>query len=105
HGKPFLQYLLENVRHQGIERILLLLGYRADTISDYFGDGRSLGVTLEYSVTAVEDDTARRIVHVRHRVDPTFLLMYCDNYWPMDLDRMFRHFAERDVPAQVTVYS
>ncbi len=38
-------------------------------------------------------------------MDPLILLMYCDNYWPLDLDALSRHFAERSASAQITVYS
>lgn len=105
HGRPFLQYLLEHLREQGIQRVLLLLGYRADVVVDYFGDGGPFDLQIDYSITAIEDDTGRRLRHVRDRVDPFFLLLYCDNYWPMDLERMWRHFTDRNVAAQVTVYS
>ena len=32
HGKPFLGYLLELLREQGFERVLLLLGYMPEAI-------------------------------------------------------------------------
>ena len=33
NGKPFLHYLIEQVRDQGIRRILLLTGYRSEMIT------------------------------------------------------------------------
>jgi histidinol-phosphate phosphatase family protein len=38
-------------------------------------------------------------------LDPCFLLLYCDNYWPMRFDDMWDRFAAADVPAMVTIYS
>ena len=104
HGKPFLEYLVEVLRDQGFSRILLLLGYLPDKIQDYFGDGGDWGISIQYSVTPVEDETGRRIKLARKLLDPTFLLMYCDNYWPMDFDAMWRRFTDSRVSAQVTVY-
>ena len=104
HGKPFLEYLVEMLRDQGFGRILLLLGYLPDKIQDYFGDGGDWGVSIQYSVTPVENETGRRIKLARKLLDPTFLLMYCDNYWPMDFDAMWRRFTDSRVSAQVTVY-
>jgi D-glycero-D-manno-heptose 1,7-bisphosphate phosphatase len=40
NGKPFLEYLILQLKDQGFERVLLLLGYKASVIQDYFGDGR-----------------------------------------------------------------
>ena len=104
HGKPFLEYLIEMLAEQGFTRIVLLLGYLPQTIVDYFGDGSKWGVEIEYSITDVENDTGRRIKLAEGLIDPVFLLMYCDNYWPMRIDRMWQQFACANVPALVTVY-
>jgi D-glycero-D-manno-heptose 1,7-bisphosphate phosphatase len=32
-------------------------------------------------------------------------LLYCDNYWPMQMERMWQRFTAADVPAMITVYS
>lgn len=105
HGKVFLEYLIEMLRNQGFTRILLLLGYMPEIIQNYFGDGSSWGVSIQYAVSNVEDDTGRRLKLAEPLLDDVFLLMYCDNYWPMDFDSMWRQFIEMDVLAQVTVYS
>ena len=43
HGKPFLEYLIEMLREQGFERVLLLLGYLPEVVQDHFGDGSRFG--------------------------------------------------------------
>jgi histidinol-phosphate phosphatase family protein len=104
HGKPFLGYLLEMLRDQGFERILLLLGYLPEVIIEHFGDGSRLGVRIDYDVTHPDDLTAHRVKVARDRLDDTFLLMYCDNYWPMRFDRMWARYVELGAPAMTTVY-
>jgi D-glycero-D-manno-heptose 1,7-bisphosphate phosphatase len=105
HGKPFLQYLVEMLRDQEFERIVLLLGYLPDVIIDHFGDGRGLGVNITYSVTRPDDLTGRRVRHAAPLLDDRFLLMYCDNYWPMQFNEMWRQYSESGRPVQVTVYA
>ncbi len=105
HGKPFLEYLVEMLKEQGFSRILLLLGYCPEVIQDYFGDGSRWGVEIQYSVSSPDDLTSRRVQLAESLLDPCFLLMYCDNYWPMQIDRMWKRFVSADVPAMVTVYS
>lgn len=104
HGKPFLEYLVEMLRSQGFDRILLLLGYLPEVIQEYFGDGKRWGVTIEYSVSPVADETGQRMQLARSYMDACFLLMYCDNYWPMQIDKMWQRFKAADVPAMLTVY-
>lgn len=105
HGKPFLGYMVDQLREQGFERILLLLGYLPDVIIDHFGDGSDYGVEIEYDVTGVEDLTAHRVRHAADRIDDTFLLLYCDHYWPMRFADLWKSFVASGAPAQITVYS
>ena len=104
HGKPFLEYLVEMLRDQGFERILLLLGYMPKVIQDYFGSGRQWGVEIDYLVSAIEDETARRLKLAEPCLDPYFLLMYCDNYWPMQTAKMWAQFVSTNALAMITVY-
>src|SRR5215210_1822326 len=92
-GKPFLEYQVEQLCEQGFERILLLLGYLPEVVRDYFGDGTRWGVKIEYSVTDVDDETGRRLKFAEPLLDPYFLLMYCDNFWPMQIDKMWQRFG------------
>lgn len=104
HGRPFLEYLVELLRDEGISRILLLLGYRADVIQRHFSDGAKWNVQITYSVTAESDETGRRLALARASLDPTFLLLYGDNYWPLRLGPMWERFRTSGADAMVTVY-
>lgn len=106
HGRPFLEYLIEMLRGQGFTRVLLLLGYKAEKITEYFGDGSRFGVEIGYSISDVEDDTGERLRKAAALVDPVFLLAYCDNYWPMDFAALWRSWCDKGAPdAQVVVYA
>jgi D-glycero-D-manno-heptose 1,7-bisphosphate phosphatase len=104
HGRPFLAYIVEMLRDAGFERVLLLLGYKAEIIQDYFCDGRDFGVAISYSVSSPDDLTVRRVELARDRIEESFLLLYCDNYWPMRFDRMWAHYQAVGAPAMITVY-
>ena len=34
HGRPFLSFILDQVKQQGIEKVLLLVGYRGDKLKN-----------------------------------------------------------------------
>jgi D-glycero-D-manno-heptose 1,7-bisphosphate phosphatase len=105
HAKPFLEYLIEQLRDQGFQRILLLLGYLPEIIQEYFRDGSRWGLKVQYSVSGIEDETGRRLKLAASHLDPYFLLLYCDNYWPMQIEKMWTRFVAAQVPAMITVYS
>lgn len=104
-GKPFLEYQIEQLRDQGFRRVLLLLGYLPNVVQSYFGDGHQWGIKIEYSISAVEDETARRLKLAEGLLDPYFLLLYCDNYWPMQIERMWPRFVSGGTLAMITVYT
>ena len=104
-GKPFLEHLLDMLRGQGFTDVVLLLGYLPDVITSHFGDGSRLGLRIKYSTTLPEDLTAHRVQQAASLLDERFLLLYCDNYWPMRFDDMWRCYLERGAPVMVTVYA
>lgn len=85
-GKPFLEYLVEQVKSFGIRDILLLLGYMPEKIQGYFEDGKKWGVNITYDITPVEWETGSRLRHAKTLIYDRFLFMYCDNYCPIDYD-------------------
>lgn len=104
HGRPFLEYLVDMLRDQGFQRLLLLLGYLPEQVIEHFGDGSRFGVAIDYAISPVAFETGARVREARDRLEDRFLLLYCDNYWPMDFDRMWRQYQEAGKPAQVTAY-
>lgn len=87
-GKPFLEYLIEQVKSFGITDIVLLLGYLPEKIMNYFEDGSKWGVKITYSVTPVDNETGLRIKAAKDIIADEFLLMYCDNYCPIDFKKL-----------------
>jgi len=105
NNRPFLEYLLEMLKESGIEDIVLLLGYLPDKITNHFGDGKKFGLNIKYSITDVADNTGTRIKKAEQLLDDVFLLMYCDNYWPLNLQKLADFYNDKNLFASVTVYS
>ncbi len=105
NNRPFLEYLIEMLRENGISEVVLLLGYLAEQIIQYFGDGSIFGINIKYSTGKVSDKTGTRIKNAEHLLDDVFLLMYCDNYWPLNLKRLLKFYIEHKTLASITVYT
>ncbi|MFQ5801471.1 MAG: HAD-IIIA family hydrolase [Candidatus Methylomirabilales bacterium] len=104
-GRPFLEYLLDLLREQGFEQVLLLLGYLAEVVQRHFGDGRRFRLRIDYSVAPQDTETGQRLQLAAPHLDRHFMLLYCDNYWPMRMAEMWDQYTSADVPAMVTVYT
>jgi D-glycero-D-manno-heptose 1,7-bisphosphate phosphatase len=104
HGRPFMEYTVERLAEEGLERVLMLLGYLPEVIRDHFGDGRRFGLRIDYSVSDADDLTARRLQLAAHRIDPLFVLLYCDNYLPVRMESWWERYRSLGLPVMTTVY-
>jgi NDP-sugar pyrophosphorylase family protein len=89
-GKPFLQYLIQHLRAQGLKEIVLCVGHLADQVERYFGDGRSWGVQIAYAVETKLLGTGGAIRNAQHLIEETSLVLNGDSY----LDADFRAVVE-----------
>ncbi len=105
YGKPFLEYLVEQIRDWGITDIVILLGYLPEKVTEYFGDGSKWGITIRYVITPVDYDTQFRLKAAKDFLNNNFLMMYCDNICPIDFERLKRDYFKNDAIIQVTAYS
>lgn len=48
-GRPFLEYLVLQLRAQGFGDLILCTGYRGEVLEAYFADGARWGVSIRYS--------------------------------------------------------
>ncbi len=104
HGKPFLAYIIELLKANGITEVVLLVGYLHEQIEGYFGDGKKFGITILYSQSPVEADTGTRIMQASALLKKNFLLLYGDNYWPFQLSALTQWYKNMKTKAVVTVY-
>lgn len=94
-GKPIVEHCIENLKRHGIHEIVLSIGYKAEDIQHYFGDGKRWGVQISYNVEkellgtggAVKD-----LVKKFHILDH-FVLVWGDNLANFDFRGMedFHH--------------
>ena len=78
-GKPVLQHIVEGLRETGITELLVIVGWRADVVKQFFGDGSKLGVTIQYQTQVTQDGTGRVVALAQDFVgDAPFLLSYGD---------------------------
>ena len=105
HGKPFLYYLIRQLEGQGLYKILLLLGYKADSIIEYIHSRSDWKADISFSITDTKDETGTRLRCAKEKLEKEFLLLYCDNYCPIDIGEAFACYRKLKFDAQITVYA
>jgi len=106
NGKPFLLHLLELLRNQGIDDVVLCTGYLGEQVRDFFGNGESLGIRIRYSE---EEErllgTGGALKQAQNLLDGRFFVLNGDTYLPVDYGEVERAFIRRGKKAFMVVYS
>lgn len=105
NGHPFIDYLLTMLSRAGIRRVLILLGYKAQSVVDHYQSRDVPGIDVDYSVGQEEDQTGRRLINAYAKLEEKFLLLYGDNYWPVPLEELKENYGRLQVPLTTTVFS
>lgn len=78
-GKPVLQHIVEGLRDAGITDFLIIVGYRADAVQNFFGDGSRYKIGIQYATQTVQDGTGRVVELAKNfAANAPFILGYGD---------------------------
>ena len=100
-GRPFVEYVLDQLIAGGIDDVILSVGYRAETIMAHFGKAYR-GASLSYAVESEPLGTGGAIVHaLRGGGDEPALIWNGDTFLNVDVDALIRWYAA--APSQVAM--
>ncbi len=111
NGKPFIDHLVQLLEENGIKEIIILSGYRSDKVEKHIGNGSQYKAKIKLSYTPFLDENGKenesglRLKNAEKLLKDYFLLLYCDNYWPLNLKALSDFFEKHPSDVLVTVYS
>ena len=95
-GMPILEREIRSLSSQGFKDIILTVGYLADKIVDYFGDGSQWGVKIAYFIEKTPLGNAGALFRLREEIgDDSFLLLNADAAFDVDFNRMLDYHREK----------
>jgi UDP-N-acetylglucosamine diphosphorylase/glucosamine-1-phosphate N-acetyltransferase len=77
-GSPFLEHIILRGREAGLDRFLLVVGYRQEAIRSHFGDGRRLGVKIYYAVQEKQLGTGNALLAAESQSQERFVVLNGD---------------------------
>ncbi len=88
-GMPILEREIRSLASQGFKDIILTVGYLADKIIAYFGDGSQLGVNIDYFVEETPLGNAGALFQLKDKIgEEPFFLLNADAAFDVDFNRM-----------------
>lgn len=83
-GRPFLEYVVWNLRRHGIGKILFSVGYLAEQIVGHFGDGSNYGVSIDYVIEREPAGTGGALLLAAQKLDEVFLVINGDTLFDLN---------------------
>lgn len=102
-GKPLLEYQIENLKENGVQNIILIIGHLGDVIKDYFGDGTEFGIHISYYVEEIPLGTAGALAKIKDRLENTFFLIFGDLFININYNRFLKFHQEKK--ALITLFA
>ncbi|MBC7294298.1 MAG: NDP-sugar synthase, partial [Thermoleophilia bacterium] len=100
-NKPAVQHILELLSRHGFTDVVMTLAFLPRLIRNYFGDGSSLGMHIEYSLEDTPLGTAGSVRLAKDLLDDTFLVISGDALTDFDLTSIISFHRARE--AMVTI--
>ncbi len=94
-GKPVLEREIECLRDQGFKDIILTVSHLGNIIMDYFGDGSSFGVHIEYYFEKEPLGNAGALFKIKDKLTDEFLLLNADALFDIDFNRFVKYHHEK----------
>ena len=95
-GKPFLEYLILQLKKYNIRDVVISIGYKGDAIKSYFGNGEKWDMNISYSQEVEPLGTGGALKKAINMVDDEqFIVMNGDSYLDIDLTKLIDFHTER----------
>ncbi len=105
-NRPVLGHILHLLKEHGITDIVITLQYLAAQIQDYYGDGKAIGMNIEYAIEETPLGTAGSVKHAQALLasDEPFLVISGDALTDFDLTALTRFHRERGAMLTMALY-
>ncbi|MBN1390924.1 MAG: NTP transferase domain-containing protein [Candidatus Thermoplasmatota archaeon] len=78
-NRPILSYVLEALAEVNIRDIVMVVGYQKEKVMNRFGDGKDLGLNIQYVEQRFQLGTAHALLQAKERIDGRFLVVPGDS--------------------------
>jgi mannose-1-phosphate guanylyltransferase / phosphomannomutase len=82
---PVMEYVVALLKKHGITDLVVLLHHQPHLIKEYFGDGSSFGVKIEYVFAGEDYGTAGAVKFAQEHLKETFMVISADLLTDIDL--------------------
>lgn len=103
-SRCFMEFVIESMKNNGINDFVFCVHHMAGKIIDYFGDGRKLGIKIDYSTEESPLGTGGAIGLLRDSLHETFCVLNGDTYLELNLQKCIaKHISSNSIATMAVV--
>ncbi|ECR2944831.1 TPA: nucleotidyltransferase family protein [Campylobacter jejuni] len=94
-NKPILHIIIERFKNQGFRNFILCVNYKADIIEDYFKDGKTFDVNIQYTYENKRMGTAGALSLIKDIGQQPFFVTNGDILTDVNYNTMLNHHIDK----------
>jgi len=104
-GEPFIAHQLRELARQGIQNVVICVGFLGEQVESFVKDGAEYGVRIKYSYETNDLlGTGGAIRNALHLLTDDFFVLYGDSWLDIDFCLVYESFQNSGKTALMTVY-
>jgi NDP-sugar pyrophosphorylase family protein len=104
-GKPLLWYQLQFLKFYGIYDVIINLHQNPEIVTNYFGDGKSIGMNITYALEKKLLGTAGSVKKSQNYfANEPFLVIYADTIRTIDINKLIKFHEVKKRAATIALY-
>jgi D-sedoheptulose 7-phosphate isomerase len=103
-GKPLLHHLVEWAKKYNISEVVMMNGYKAEKVIEYFGSGENFGIPIKHSNEPSPLGSGGPLKFAEKSVDNTFVYISGDLICEVDLDKMLDFHRKNKADATIFLH-
>ena len=103
-GKPVIVHEIECLKKQGFTDYIITVGFKAEQITNCLGDGKSLGVNIEYFKESEPLGNAGALTYLKKQLTDTFILVNADLMFDVDINQMLYFHIIKNASATILTH-
>ena len=102
-NRPMMEHVVNLLRNNGFEDIVVTVAFMANAIRSYFGDGSEFGVRMVYATESSPLGTAGSVRNARDELDERFLVISGDVLTDIDLSAAVAYHEQQGALATLAL--
>lgn len=93
---PILEIVINQLKNEGFDRVIIATGYKGDIIKAYFQDGTKFGIDISYTTEEKKLGTAGALSLINGRINEPFLVINGDILTQLSLSSFMKYHNDND---------